>query len=135
MSDDACIFCRIARGEAPAHVVYESDHAIAFFDVTPANPYHTLVVPKRHVVDLIEATPGDVHHVMAAVKAVIDLFRDRLGLDNLEISSHAGAAAQQSVFHLHVHVVPRHEGDGQDTDWTHHPELQSQFDALLARLR
>jgi histidine triad (HIT) family protein len=129
-----CPFCAIVRGDAPAWVVHETDSAIAFFATGPAAPYHTLVVPKRHAADLFEISPEDWAGVTSAVKDVADLYRQRLGVEAIELTQHSGAAAQQGVSHLHVHVLPRHEGDGQDTHWTEHPEIEDRFDALLARL-
>lgn len=131
---DDCIFCRIARGDAPAWRVHETDDTVAFLDLNPVNAYHTLVIPKRHARDLFDVTGSDFQHVMAAVKHVVDLYRDRLGLANVQVACSSGAQAQQEVFHLHVHIVPRHAGDGQDVTWTPRPELRDQFDALLAAL-
>ena len=72
---------------------------------------------------------------MSALKHVVDLYHDRLGLCNAQVVCSSGAEAQQDVFHLHFHIVPRHEGDGQDVRWKTHPEMQDRFDAMLARLR
>ena len=72
---------------------------------------------------------------MSALKHVVDLYHDRLGLCNAQVVCNSGAEAQQDVFHLHFHIVPRHEGDGQDVRWKTHPEMQDRFDAMLARLR
>ena len=129
-----CVFCRIVRGEAPASKVLETDDACAFLTHEPASDYHTLVVPRRHVVDLFDATPADVLGVATAVKAVVDLYRERLGLENVEVASNSGADAQQGVFHLHVRVVPRHPGDGQDTHWARRAAPDA-LDARLARIR
>lgn len=133
MSD--CLFCGFARGEGDVHVVLESDDALAFLDNCPATPYHTLVIPKRHSTNLFDVPEADLHAVMSLVKRVADLYRDRLGVENAEVVHCAGAEAQQAVFHLHVHVVPRSAGDGQDTDWRRHPEWHDRFDEMLARLR
>jgi len=84
---------------------------------------------------VFDVPEADLLGVMAAVKHVVDLYRERLGIENLQIVSSSGAEAQQDVFHLHVHIVPRHDGDGQDVQWTTHPEMRDQFDAMLDRLR
>lgn len=131
---DDCIFCRVVRGDAPSWKVYETDTAYAFLDIHPVNPYHTLVIPKRHATNVFDVPPDDWLGVMAAVKEVVDLYAERLGMTNLQIVSSSGAEAQQDVFHLHVHIVPRHDGDGQDVRWTPHPEMRERFDAMLARL-
>lgn len=132
---DDCVFCQFVRGEAPVHTVLETDDALAFLDNEPAAPYHTLVVPKRHSTNLFDVPEADLHAVMAAVKRVVDLYRDRLGVEAVEVACNSGAEAQQAVFHLHVHVVPRHPGDGLDTEWERHPEMQERFDTMLARLQ
>jgi histidine triad (HIT) family protein len=129
-----CIFCRIVRGEAPSWKVCETATAYAFLDINPVNPYHTLVIPKRHATDVFDVVEDDWLGVTAAVRQVVALYRERLGIRHLQIVSSNGAEAQQDVFHLHVHIVPRHAGDGQDVAWTTHPELRPQFDALLDRL-
>lgn len=131
---DDCIFCQIVRGESPSWPVYETDDAYAFLNINPVNPYHTLVIPKRHSADMFDVSEADLLGVMRALKHVVDLYRDRHGMENLQVVCSSGAEAQQDVFHLHYHVVPRHAGDGQDVRWTEHPEMRSQFDDMLARL-
>lgn len=131
---DDCIFCRIVRGEAPSWPVYQTDDAYAFLDINPVNAYHTLIIPKRHSVNMLDVPEADLLGVMKAVKHVVDLYRDRLGMRNLQVVCSSGAEAQQDVFHLHYHIVPRHEGDGQNVRWTTHPEMRAQFDDMLARL-
>ncbi len=71
---------------------------------------------------------------MSALKRVVDLYRERLGIENVQIVNSSGTEAQQDVFHVHFHIVPRHSGDGQDVQWTTHPEMVARFDELLARL-
>ncbi len=134
MNDD-CPFCAIVRGDAKAWVVHETDAAIAFLATGPATEYHTLVVPKNHHADLFAIPADEWLGVTAAVKEIADLFRQRLGIENVEILNHSGKHAQQDVFHLHVHVIPRHAGDGQNTSKTDHPEIEERFDALLRSLR
>lgn len=116
-------------------MILETEAAVAFLDSAPASPYHALVIPKRHVSDLFEASVEDVAAVAAATKAVVDLYRDKLGLEAAEVSSHSGSAAQQAVFHLHVHVVPRFTGDGQDTHWKTSEATLEERRALASTLR
>lgn len=129
-----CIFCQIASGNAKSWKVYESDHAYAFLDIHPVNEYHTLVIPKRHYVNIFDIPTGELLHVISALKHVVDLYQERLGLANAQIINSSGAEAQQDVFHLHFHIVPRQKGDGQDVKWSPHPEMQERFDDLLAKL-
>lgn len=129
-----CIFCQIASGNAKSWKVYETDHAYAFLDIHPVNEYHTLVIPKRHYVNIFDIPTGELLHVMSALKHVVDLYQERLGLANAQIVNSSGTEAQQDVFHLHFHIVPRQKGDGQDVKWSPHPEMRERFDDLLAKL-
>ena len=129
-----CIFCKIAKGEANAWKIYEDEYTFAFLDIHPATEYHTLVIPKRHYVNVLDI-PADVFsHVMETVKKVVNLYKEKLGLQNLQIIHNAGREGQQDVFHLHVHIVPRSAGDGQNVRWTTHPEWQGRFDDMLKKL-
>lgn len=130
-----CVFCAIVRGDAPAWCVLETDEAVAFFDRRPVCAWHTLVVPKRHCRDLLDVHARDLEAVIGAVREVCALYRERLGLRDFQVICSSGAAAQQDVFHLHFHVIPRMPGDGKDLAFDLSPEVPEQFDALLERLR
>ncbi|MEK7606395.1 MAG: HIT family protein [Patescibacteria group bacterium] len=107
-----CIFCKIIAGEVPADKVYEDDTTIAFIDVHPINPGHTLVVPKKHYENILD-TPKDVlaamiqtaQKVAKATMAAVDAPAVNIGMNN-------GAEAGQVVFHSHFHVIPRFANDG-----------------------
>ena len=129
-----CIFCQVASGNAKSWKVYETDHAYAFLDIHPVNEYHTLVIPKRHYVNIFDIPTEELLHVISALKHVVDLYQERLGLANAQIVNSSGAEAQQDVFHLHFLIVPRKKGDGQDVKWSPHPEMRDRFDDLLAKL-
>ena len=130
-----CIFCKIAAGEIPAAKVYEDEHTVAFFDMFPATRYHTLVVPKKHFENMFDADAAELAHLMNAVKKVADIYAEKLGFDNIQIVNANGAAAQQSVMHLHYHIIPRHKDDGLDIEWPRHPECQGEFDEMLKKLK
>lgn len=129
-----CIFCQVASGNAKSWKVYETDHAYAFLDIHPVNEYHTLVIPKQHYVNIFDVPTEELLHVMSALKHVVDLYQERLGLANAQIVNSSGTEAQQDVFHLHFHIVPRQKDDGQDVKWSPHPEMRDRFDDLLAKL-
>jgi histidine triad (HIT) family protein len=132
--DQSCIFCKIVVGEIPSYKVYEDVHTLAFFDINPASKYHTLVIPKQHYVNVFDV-PADVFaRVAEATKKVVTLYEQKLGLKNVQIHHSAGEHAQQDVFHLHMHIIPRVEGDGQDIHRTPHPEYREEFVQLLALL-
>jgi histidine triad (HIT) family protein len=102
-----CIFCKIVAGDIPSRRIYSDDHAYAFLDVGPWHRGHSLVVPRRHVPDLISADPA-LTEIAPAVERVARLLVERLDADGVNVLSSSGAAAGQEVFHLHVHVVPRY---------------------------
>lgn len=108
---DFCIFCAIAAGDADASIVYEDSQAVAFLDVSPLTTGHTLVIPRRHVTDLLHAD-GVVAEIGPALEATAALLVDRLGSDGINAFQATGQAAGQTVFHLHFHLLPRTAGDG-----------------------
>ena len=103
-----CLFCAILAGDIPAMKVYEDDLAFAFLDISPWQEGHTLVIPKRHTVDVL-ADDDALAEIAPAVARVGRLLKERLGADACTVLSNAGAASGQEVFHTHVHVLPRWE--------------------------
>ena len=108
--DPDCLFCKIISGELAARRIYEDDRALAFLDIGAWHRGHALVVPKRHVPDLITG-PASLSEIAPAIDAVARLLMDRLAADGINLLSSTGEAAGQEVFHLHVHVVPRYADD------------------------
>jgi histidine triad (HIT) family protein len=102
-----CIFCKIINGDIPSRRVYSDDQAYAFLDVRPWHRGHALVVPRRHVPDLV-AEESALTEIAPAIETVARLLVERLDADGVNLVSSSGAAAGQEVFHLHVHVVPRY---------------------------
>lgn len=115
-------------------MVYETDASFAFLDIHPMNPYHTLVIPKEHFADIFDVPTGVLQEMMGTLKYVVDLYGAKLGMTDVQIISSNGRAGQQDVFHLHFHIAPRHDGDGQDVKWKTTPELREQYDGMLERL-
>ena len=115
MSD--CIFCRIVEKEIPATIVYEDDEVLVFMDIGPIIKGHALVIPKKHY-DPVTETPDDLLaklHITA--KRIADAQMNALGADGVNIMQNNGKASGQEVPHLHVHVIPRFEGDGHHWNW------------------
>jgi diadenosine tetraphosphate (Ap4A) HIT family hydrolase len=108
----SCVFCAIVAGEAPAVRIYEDDDYLGILDIRPFTPGHTLVIPKKHTVDLTD-TPPETLAGMAVVGQRIARAARESGLhaDGTNVAINDGKAAFQSVFHIHLHVVPRHDGD------------------------
>ncbi len=108
---DECIFCRIVEGELPARKVREDERTLAFMDIAPWTRGHTLVVPKAHAVDLGEIGEADLAAVAAMAKSIALLQKERLGAEGVNLLNSFGAAAWQTVFHFHLHVIPRYPDD------------------------
>jgi diadenosine tetraphosphate (Ap4A) HIT family hydrolase len=109
----SCIFCEILAGDAEASFVYEGDRTVAFLDIEPVNQGHTLVVPRAHAPSLAELDPEDGADVMrVAQRVAIALRRTSFRVDGVNLWLADGEAAGQDVFHVHMHVIPRFEGDG-----------------------
>lgn len=130
-----CIFCQIASGLARSWIVWENEHALAFLDINPISRFHTLVVPRHHYSDLWNIPTSDLQEVIAGVQSVSQLLRDRLGINNVQVINNNGRAAQQEVFHLHFHIIPRSHGDGNNLRWHTHPEYRHDFDRMLGEWR
>jgi histidine triad (HIT) family protein len=105
-----CIFCQIVRREAPAHVVSEDDRTLVFMDIFPVTDGHTLVIPKAHCDDLFGADPDDMRAVIDVSRVVAHAIRRVLAPDGLGVFQLNGAAAGQTVFHYHMHLIPRNLG-------------------------
>ena len=112
-----CVFCRIVSGDDPAEIVYADDRTLAFLPLHPAAVGHTLLVPRAHVRDLWGLSESEAHHLTSALLVLAPAIRRALSPDGLNVVNSAGAAATQTVFHLHVHLVPRWHGDSFGPLW------------------
>jgi histidine triad (HIT) family protein len=131
---DDCIFCKIVKGDIPSYKVYEDEYCFAFLDVQPISRYHTLVVPKKHYENLYDV-PEDVYQqVMKATKNVVDMYRDKLGIVNTQLFNNSGPLTLQTVFHFHMHVVPRTEEDKHQFKLDVRSELVSEFPEMIKKL-
>ena len=117
MSDPDCIFCKIVAGELPAEIVDEDERTIAFMDIAPATRGHALVIPREHSRDLLAVGAEDLQASIAAAQRLAGRARERLGADGVNLLNSCGAAAWQTVFHFHIHVIPRYEGDPLKLPW------------------
>ena len=121
MSDPDCIFCRIITGELPAKIVDQDERTVAFMDIQPATRGHALVVPRHHARDLLEIDADDLEAAIVAAQRLARRMPDRLGADGVNLLNSCGRAAWQTVFHFHIHVIPRYEGDPLQLPWTPGP--------------
>jgi histidine triad (HIT) family protein len=118
MADPDCIFCKIAARELPATIVDEDELTIAFMDIAPATRGHALVIPRAHFADLLSVDEQNLSAVAAASQRLAARIKHRLGADGVNLVNSCGAAAWQTVFHFHMHVIPRYEGDPLRLPWT-----------------
>jgi histidine triad (HIT) family protein len=107
---EGCIFCAIVAGQSPAHLITEDDHALAFMDLFPASEGHALVIPKAHSENLFQIDDASVRAVAALARRVAVAMRSVLTPDGMAVYQANGRAAGQTVFHYHVHLIPRNEG-------------------------
>ena len=110
MDKVSCVFCRIVQKEALASIVYEDDKIIVFLDIRPLNQGHTLIIPREHYETVYDIPEDLLAHIHKIVKRTAVAVKDATKADGITIIQQNGHAAGQEVFHLHVHVVPRYEG-------------------------
>ena len=107
-----CIFCKIIKGEIPADKIYEDEDVLVFLDINPANPGHTLVIPKNHSENIYQIPEKDLNKVINMAKKVAIILKKILNVEGINIIMNNDKAAGQVVFHSHFHVVPRNQNDG-----------------------
>ncbi|MHB8242433.1 MAG: HIT family protein [Solirubrobacteraceae bacterium] len=117
MSDPECLFCKIVAGEIPSRIVDEDERTIAFMDIAPATRGHALVIPRAHATDLLSIGEEDLQAVAVAARRLAARAKERLGAAGVNLINSCGAAAWQTIFHFHVHVIPRYEGDPLKLPW------------------
>jgi histidine triad (HIT) family protein len=133
-SDPDCLFCKIVAGEIPATIVAEDERTIAFMDINPATRGHALVIPRTHARDVHEIDPEDLKAVAAVAQQLAAKARQRLGADGVTLLNSNGAAAWQTVFHFHMHVIPRYDGDPLRLPWVPSPGDMDDIAAAGAQL-
>src|SRR3954451_2522791 len=107
MAEPDCLFCGIVAGSIPSETIDSDERTLAFMDINPATPGHALVVPRAHSADLMEIADDDLAHAASAAKRLANRMREALSPDGFNILNACGAAAWQTVFHFHLHVIPR----------------------------
>jgi len=135
VSDPDCVFCKIIAGELPAQIVDEDERTIAFMDLSPATRGHALVIPRHHARDLLEIDPENLAASILAAQRLARRITERLGADGVNIFNMCGAAAWQTVLHVHLHVIPRYQDDPLRLPWTPEPGVAEEIAAAAARLR
>lgn len=121
MRDPDCIFCKIVAGELPAKVVDEDERTISFMDIAPATRGHALVIPREHYPDLLSVDAEDLNAVILGCQRLAARMKESLDADGVNLLNSCGAVAFQTVFHFHMHVIPRYEGDPLRLPWVPAP--------------
>jgi histidine triad (HIT) family protein len=135
MSDPDCLFCKIIAGEIPAQIIDENERTVSFMDINPATRGHALVVPRRHAANLLEVDPDDLAATALTAQRLAKRVTERLGADGVNLLNSCGSAAWQTVFHLHIHVIPRYADDPLRLPWIPVAGVADEIAAAAAELR
>jgi histidine triad (HIT) family protein len=130
-----CLFCGIVDGSIPSQTIDSDERTVAFMDIKPATPGHALVVPRVHSADLLEIGADDLSATTLAAQRLARRMKDVLGADGINLINACGAAAWQTVFHFHIHVVPRYEDDPLKLPWIPEAGDADEIAAVAAKLR
>ncbi len=134
-ADADCLFCKIIAGEIPCFNLFENDETLAFMDINPANEGHALVIPKEHSRDVHAVSDAAITATVTTAKKIAAAIDKTLNPDGLNLLQCNGPAAAQSVFHFHMHVLPRLEGDELKLNWGLKPGDMDAIGALAERIR
>lgn len=132
--DDECIFCKLANGQIPTNAIYEDDDFKVIMDASPASKGHCIILPKTHAKNLLELPEEYCEKIMLVAKKCCKVLMEVLQCDGINVLQNNGEAAGQTVFHLHVHLIPRYEGDAVHIKWTEHKD-ETDIAALAAEIR
>jgi histidine triad (HIT) family protein len=133
--DPDCLFCKIVAGEIPSTIVAEDERTVSFMDINPATRGHALVVPRKHAENLLAVGEEDLAACAAAAKRLAARAKDALDADGVNLLNSCGSAAWQTVFHFHVHVIPRYQDDPLRLPWVPGPGDSDEIAAAAAALR
>lgn len=134
MKDENCIFCKILAGEIPSTAVYEDDDFKAILDVNPAARGHVIILPKNHAANIYELPDEDASKIMVVAKKIATAIKKAYHCDGVNILQNNGEAAGQTVFHLHVHVIPRFKGDTVNIGWKQ-GDMPEDLDAICKEIQ
>jgi histidine triad (HIT) family protein len=134
MAED-CLFCGIVAGDVPAQIVDSDEHTVAFMDINPATRGHALVVPRQHSTDVMDVSDDDLARTMAAARRLARRMDETLEPDGFNILNSCRPAAWQTIFHYHLHVIPRYEDDPLKLPWVPGPGDPDEIEAIADRIR
>jgi histidine triad (HIT) family protein len=134
-SERDCIFCKVVAGEIPGEVIDSDDRTLTVLDINPATRGHAVVIARAHAEDLLALGDDDVLASMRAVRHVIHRMKDTLHPDGFNVLHNIGRAAWQSIFHFHIHVIPRYENDPLQLPWIPEPADPEELKRVAAEIR
>jgi histidine triad (HIT) family protein len=134
MAND-CLFCGIVAGEVPAQIVDSDEHTVAFMDINPATPGHALVVPRTHTADLLEISDEDLERTILAARRLTRRIDGTLEPDGFNLLNSCRPAAWQTVFHFHIHVIPRYDDDPLKLPWIPRGADAAEIERVAERIR
>lgn len=129
-----CVFCKIIDGTIPSYKVYEDDYVLAVLDISQATYGHTLVLPKKHVENILEADSETMNKVFEVVRILSSKIKKNLNCEGINILSNCGEAAGQTVMHLHIHIIPRYNNDSFNIDFPSNKLTSEEFSELLNKI-
>lgn len=129
-----CIFCKIVGGEIPSYKVYEDDNVLAFLDITPVNPGHTLVIPKKHYENLFDLPEEEAKKLIVAIKKIAPAVLAGTGAKGFNLGLNNGGTAGQIVNHIHFHIMPRFENDDYEL-WHGQAYMDGQAAEVLEKIK
>ena len=132
---DECVFCAISAGDAPAEIIDSDQHTVAFMDISPATRGHALVIPRAHHADLMEVPAEDLERTAAAAQRLAQKLKNTLNPAGFNVINACGAAAWQTVFHFHLHVIPRYEDDPLELPWVPSPGDPGEIASAASQIR
>ena len=130
-----CIFCKVIAGEIPGEVIDSDDHTLTVMDINPATRGHAVVITRTHAEDLLELNEEDLMAAMRTVRRVMHRMRDTLKPDGFNILHNVGRVAWQSIFHFHIHVIPRYKDDPLQLPWLPEPADPEELRRVAATIR
>lgn len=134
MKDNNCIFCKIANGEIPSSTLYEDEMVRVILDISPASKGHALILPKEHCANLYEISDEMASHVIKTAKKMAKKMQEELGSEGLNVLQNNGELAGQTVFHYHMHLIPRYQGDKVNMKWENGKLSESSKEELVKKL-
>ncbi len=128
------IFSKIITREIPAHIVYEDEQVLAFLDIRPVNPGHTLIIPKQPFTNVFDGEEATLAHMIVVAKKIALAQKEALGVDGVNITMNNEAAAGQEVFHAHIHVIPRYTNDNKSIELKRSEEDDISFEVIAKKI-